>query len=199
MFEQKEKEKVVVGMDISSSIIGISILSTDLKLIDLFAVKLPQFPCTEYKDMFGKLQFFKEEFTVRITGKNYDITEFRVEANAKAFAGGATTAQTMFVLAKMNALAVYVASSLFPTARIVETQVATARKKIGFKHDRTDKKRKVKEQVFDFMTDSANTHSKVLLPVLPRKKLKSGPNKGEEVFEDCAKDMVDAYIIAIGT
>jgi preprotein translocase subunit Sec63 len=39
---------------------------------------------------------------------------------------------------------------------------------------------------------------KEVIKFLPKKILKAGPNKGKEVYEEHAKDMIDAYVIAKG-
>jgi hypothetical protein len=192
--EIKSKE-VILGLDISSRNVGVSVFGKEAgELLDLFAVVLPKQTITEYKDMFEKIEYFSNEICNRFKNQNWIPVEVRVEANAKAFSGGATTAQTMFVLAKMNALVVYWFWQRYPKATIKEIQVSTARKKIGFKQSKTTGK-KIKEQVFDFVI--AN-YSKTIESFLPTKILKSGPNKGAKVYDEHAKDMVDAFVIGKG-
>jgi hypothetical protein len=93
----------------------------------------------------------------------------------------------------MNAMICFSMWKKFPQAKIREIQVISARKNIGFKQDKS-KKLKVKEQVFEFVI----VNKAEVRKFLPKKTLKTGQNKGKEVYKECAKDMIDAYVIAKG-
>jgi len=190
MFNEKE---VIVGLDISSSVIGVSFFDLKMELINLIAIEFKQEKLDSYQNFFNKISFFENEIGNVIDLNKYKVVEYRIEANAKAFSPNATTAHTLFTLAKMNAMVCLSMWKKFPQAKIKEIQVSSARKNIGFKQDKS-KKTKVKEQVFDFII----SNKKEILSYLPKKVLKSGQNKGKEVYKECAKDMVDAYVIAKG-
>lgn len=190
MLEEKE---VIVGLDISSSVVGVSFFDSKMELTNLVAIEFEQEKLEGYQNFFNKISFFEKEIENIISSNRYKIIEYRIEANAKAFSPNATTAHTLFTLAKMNAMICFSMWKKFPEAKIREIQVTSARKNIGFKQDRS-KKLKIKEQVFDFIV----SNKKEVHKFLPKKILKSGQNKGKEVYKECAKDMIDAYVIAKG-
>jgi len=188
------KEKIIVGLDISSSVIGISIFNSSMKLIDLKFLKFKSEKIENYIILFNKVETFEKMLNDYLTKNNFELDEVRIEANAKAFSGGKTTAHTMFILAKINALIAYTVWKNFPNLKVKETQVASARKKIGFKKAK-DSKEKIKDQVFRYVI--AN-YSEVV-NFLPKKTFKSGPRKGQIDYEEHARDMIDAYVIAKGS
>lgn len=194
-----EKKEVIVGLDISSSVIGISFFDSTMKLISLQAIKFKKEKLETYENYFNKITFFEKEIEKISNIQQFNIKEFRVEANAKAFAAHSTTAHTLFTLAKINAMICFSIWKKFPNAKIKEIQVSSARKNIGFKPKKSNKlsktkSKKIKDQVFDFVLES----QKEVIKFLPKKILKAGPNKGKEVYEEHAKDMIDAYVIAKG-
>jgi hypothetical protein len=190
----KKLKDVIVGLDISSSVVGISVFNKELELIDLLSLNYKKEKIENYLILFTKVELFREKLVEYLETNSYSLYELRIEANAKAFSSGKTTAHTLFTLAKINALICYTIWNTFPDAKIKEVQVATARKKIGFKKDNKSSK-KIKEQVFDFTLQKY----KEVLKFLPTKTLKSGPRKGTVDYEDYAKDMIDAFVIAIGS
>lgn len=189
-----EKESVIIGLDISSSVIGISVFNLSMKLIELKFLKFKSEKIENYEILFNKVELFENLLKDYLEKNNFILNEVRIEANAKAFSGGKTTAHTMFILAKINALVAYTVWKNYPKIKIKETQVASARKKIGFKKKK-DSKDKIKEQVFNHVISS---YAEVL-KWLPVKTFKSGPRKGEIGYEDHARDMIDAYVIAKGS
>lgn len=76
-------------------------------------------------------------------------------------------------------------------AEVYDINVTSARKAIGFKNTKADK-RPVKEKVFEFVT--------ALHPELPWKKhvAKTGKSQGQEIYNTEMKDAADAFVIVIG-
>jgi len=174
------------GFDISSSVIGIAILDINGELISLEHVKLDKI-----KNIYTKTDYFVNEFELilnKLNLKKEKLKNVFVEENAKMFMQGKSTAQTLMLLAKMNALISY---SVFKMIGILPTDVNvnTARKLLGLKYDKKDKKKSTKEKI--------RIELLKLYPNLPLKKhvAKTGKNKGQEVLDAEVNDELDAYIL----
>jgi hypothetical protein len=186
------EEKVVdVGLDISTSVVGVCVVdhyTNELVMLD--AIKLNKTGCDslwEKADCYRKqLLSYKAEQL-----KGMKINKVFVEANAKMFAQGRTSANTILTLAKFNGICSYIIRDLYGVD-VVDVNVVSARSKLGLKIDRTDKtkstKQKVREQVLlKFPTLPLNTHI-----------AKTGKNKGEEVLDKDMEDRIDAFVIVLG-
>jgi hypothetical protein len=173
------------GLDISTAVIGVCLIDENEKLIALDAIKLTS---STLNTLWSKADKGIEEIK-KIVG-DYPVDKIFVEANAKMFAGGFSSADTLFTLAKMNSLISYLSHKAF-NAEVYDINVTSARKAIGFKNTQADK-RPVKEKVFEHVT--------TLHPEFPWKRhvAKSGKDKNREVYNPESKDMSDAYVIAVG-
>jgi hypothetical protein len=144
---------------------------------------------TKYKNIFDKADAVIEWIKQNMPTK-YKVTRIFVEANAKGYSAGFSSADTLFTLAKMNALVSYLTHKWFG-ASVIDVNVTSARSKIGYKNNKSIKK-PVKEKVREF----------VLLqhPYLPfqTRTVTMGKNKGAVVPATGVEDEIDAFVICRG-
>lgn len=121
---------------------------------------------------------------------NLKVKRIFVEANAKVFAPGFSSADTLFTLAKMNALVSYLSRAHYGV-EIVDVNVSKARSSIGYKDNRKIKK-PVKDKVREFVL--------VLNPNIPfeTRVVEKGKNIGATVPVAGAADEIDAWVICRG-
>lgn len=176
--------KNILSLDVSTSCTGVCILDKNLNLVVLDAVKFPASCIT----MFDKADRGIEEIKKLVNGRNID--KIFVEANAKMFMPGFSSADTLITLAKFNVLLSYLSHKAF-AAQVIDVNVSSARKAVGFKNNKADKRPK-KEQVKDYVI--------ALHPEFPYKKhiAKAGRQKNQEVYDSSNGDMIDAWVIAKG-
>lgn len=181
----EETEKAYyLGLDISTSVIGICLIEKNEQLCVLDAVKLT----TGTLNMWQKADKGIEEIKRLVGGRK--IEKIFVEANAKMFTQGFSSADTLLTLAKFNGIISYLSHKVFD-AEVVDVNVSSARKAIGFKANKADQRSR-KEQVFSYVT--------AMHPDYPWKThvAKTGKSKGQEVFNEEMKDACDAFVIVIG-
>lgn len=177
---------IILGLDISTSVVGVCLLDASTGvLVDLQPIKLTS----------SKLLTMWDKADAAIAGiksivGQHTVMKVYVEANAKMFSVGFSSADTLMTLAKFNGIVSYLSHKAF-AAPIVDVNVSSARKAVGFKNTKTDK-RPVKDKVFEFVT--------TLHPEFPWKKhvAKTGKSQGQEVFDAEMKDCSDAWVIAAG-
>ena len=173
---------MILGLDASTSTVGICILDEKAEIVQNYFLKLKK-----QKELCTKGDVFKDELE-RIQSK-YDITHVFIEDYAQRMARGTSSAQTITRLAAWNGICQYLSYQVFHVEPKV-LNVARARKLLQIK---TQSKKKtgipVKDQVFAWVTDHLNVS-------WPTKVLQSGPRKGTEVILEEAKDMADAWVVA---
>lgn len=181
----KEQQRYFLGYDISTSVTALCLINQDEKVIVLDGIKLTS---TSLTNMWEKADRVIRE-AIDLVG-DIKIEKIFVEANAKMFSTGFSSADTLLTLAKFNGLISYLSYKAF-NAEVIDVNVTAARKAVGFNNTRADK-RPVKEKVFE--------HIVTLHPDLPWKKhvALTGKHKGQEVFNTECKDMCDAFVIALG-
>jgi hypothetical protein len=185
-FEFKQEEKVVdLGLDISSAVTGVVLLDTVGRLEKMDFIKLNTSKLT---NIFEKADYAKEWLESNI--KEYKIRNIFVEANAKMFTKGFSSADTLFTLAKMNALISYLSHKQF-NAPVVDVNVTSARSRIGYKNNLKDK-RPVKEKVREFVLKN---YSEI---VIRHHVAKTGKYKGSVVMDAEMADCIDAFVICKG-
>lgn len=177
--------KYLLGLDISTSCLGLCLIDENENVITLDGIKLTS---TSLTNMWEKADRAIEEIK-RLVGDK-QVSKVFVEANAKMFSTGFSSADTLFTLSKFNGIISYLAYKAF-NAEIIDVNVTSARKAIGFNNTRADK-RPVKEKVFEFITS--------LHPDLPWKKhvAKTGKSVGQEVFNIEMRDACDAFVVVVG-
>ena len=185
MANDENEKKYFLALDISTSCTGVCLIDENEQLVVLDAVKLTSSSLTT---LWSKADRGIEEIKQLVGDR--PVSKIFVEANAKMFMGGFSSADTLFTLAKFNSLISYLSHKAF-NAEVYDINVSSARKSVGYKNTVSDK-RPVKEKVFEFIT--------TLHPKFPWKKhvAKAGKHKNQEVFNTESRDMSDAYVIAVG-
>lgn len=177
------KEKFYIGLDISTSVIGISLFNNNKELVDLRNIDLRKIKC-----YFNKANNVRSIFSS--IEKEFDIctfdTEIFIEESLQSFRPGLSSAKTLMQLARFNGVVSQISYEVF-RAVPVYINVNTARKSLGLK---IDKKRETntKDQVLEWVKKDIDFD-------WPVKVLKSGPNKGSVKLNETCYDMADAYII----
>jgi hypothetical protein len=176
-----------IGLDISTSIVGISLLDISGNLVNLESVNLKKISC-----IFNKSNKIKDEFT---NFKNKYLFEenivLSVEESFQSFSKGFSSAKTLSKLNMFNGIVSYIASEIYSV--IPEyINVNSARKNIGIKINKKLKE-STKEQVFEWVKRDFDHNNYDF--VWPEKILKGGPNKGCVKFDESCYDMSDAYVI----
>lgn len=215
MEENLSFKHLKTGLDISTSIIGVSILDGTTNNV----IYLDQIDLTGISsNIYDKTVFFEKtitnilnELSIKYPNEVLYITDLYIEESAKKFQNGKTKAEILAKLHKMNALASYtflkIAQTfnsneclnkryplLQPTLEIKEINVSTARSKIGFKKDKTSNDN-VKDQVFSWVLTK---YPNLNLPMKTITRNTVNYVKGQVVYDDGAKDCVDAFVICLG-
>lgn len=126
--------KYYLGLDISTSCTGICLIDENEQVIVLDAVKLTS---TTLSNMWEKADKGIEEIKKLVGDKK--IERIFVEANAKMFSTGFSSADTLLTLAKFNGLISYLSHKAYK-AEVVDVNVTSARKAVGFKNTKVDKR-----------------------------------------------------------
>jgi Holliday junction resolvasome RuvABC endonuclease subunit len=174
---------MIIGLDISTSCTGWCILDQSGGFVDIGYI-----PLSSYKSMYIKARKVADELNrLHIA---HDIECVSIEENLQAFRPGLSSAKTLLTLARFNGIVSYLAQQEFYCAPEY-INVNVARKSVGLKIISKKKGGKpTKEQVFDWV------RSKISYS-WPTKILKSGPRKGQKIFEPGCFDMADAYVISL--
>ncbi len=177
---------MILGLDISTSCTGLTILDSDKNLIFCDYIDTSKF-----KSMYEKAAQIKKMFCK--LNLDFEIKHIFVEENLQKFRPGFSSAKTLTTLSKFNGVVCYIANESFKHlhSHPVNINVINARKSLGMKIER-EKKCGVstKEQVLRWVSTDC---SKIKWPT---KILKSGPRKGKEVYIPACYDMADSYVIA---
>lgn len=175
--------EVDVGLDISTSSVGVCILDQNGKVLEIYPIKLTS---KEFDDLYDKANTVAHIF--RKIANSYRVRRIFVEEAHMKFAAGKSSAQTIATLTAFNGIVCYICylnSNIKPN----KVNVNTARKVLKIKVDRTDKSISNKEKVFRIV--------KELNPELPwiTHVAKSGNSKGKVVYDKENYDMADAWVI----
>ncbi len=124
--------KVVIGLDVSTSIIGWSIVHKNSKKTDL-PIDMGHFNLTKIKDFWAKVDA-TEQFLFKLfedlKRNNYEIETLVVEDALKKFQRGKSTAHTISILSKFNVIVSYFARSMIKLDPIY-IDCTDARKELG--------------------------------------------------------------------
>jgi hypothetical protein len=176
---------IFIGFDISTSVIGVTILNSNDDKFDpknnfLYweAIELNKF-----KDFWDKVDFVK--FRLSEIKKKYPVINYVfVEEPLKKFMPGSSSAHTISTLQRMNGIVSYIAYDFYQI-RPTYISFTTARKLCGIKTIQKSKdplKRSLKEQAFYYIINGELSYI-------------SWPTKKNGKFKDSCKDIIDAYII----
>ena len=171
-----------IGLDISTSIIGVSLLDSKGNLIDLQNINLKKIKC-----LFEKSNLVKEYFVKLIESYNFeDNILIFIEEAFQSFSKGFSSARTLSQLNKFNGIVSYIIYEQFKV-KPAYINVNSARKVLQIKIDK--KLKNTKEQVFIWVRGQVDYE-------WPEKIISRGINKGVVKFEDSCYDMSDAYVIS---
>lgn len=177
------KDKFYIGLDISTSVVGISLFNNNKELIDLRYADLRKIKC-----YFSKADLVRSIFN--IICKEFEVytfdVEIYIEESLQSFRRGLSSAKTLMQLARFNGVVSQIAYETFKAAPFY-INVNVARKSLGLKIDKNSDKN-TKDQVFDWVRSRIDFE-------WPTKVLKSGPKKGSVKFNETCYDISDAYII----
>jgi Holliday junction resolvasome RuvABC endonuclease subunit len=169
------KQPMILGLDVSSSKIGIAILDYDKKIVSTDLIKFkPETPLEERAKLF-------ENKLVKLQ-KFYNISEVFVEEPFIAFGGGKTTAHTMAKLQRFNGMCCYSVFSIFESLPIM-VNVRTARNKLGIKIPKGTKQNETKKYIIEYVQ---NNHAEFIYSVTAH----GNPVPGTD-------DKADAVVIAL--
>lgn len=172
-------EKVSLGLDISTSIVGLSIfIDNKFKLVDY--VDLRKIKC-----IFDKAEAFEKKF--KTISESYNINEVFIEDTLQSFARGLSSAKTLMQLSRFNGI---VSNIVYRNTEIkpVYINVNTARKQLNIVIDKNSDKDK-KLQVLEWVDSDLGNYK------WPTKVISRGVNKGRVKYENYCYDMADAYVI----
>lgn len=181
----------VLGLDISTNIIGVSIVTQPsvqgaLPVINM----LEHIEFKDCEDVWDKCDKFRDVVKSWMSeGKLFDVTHVFVEDAALMFTSGKSSAATLATLIRFNGLCSYATYSLL-NIRPEFISVAHARKLCGMKIQRKSKcGLSSKEQAFNYMREHDLSHVTWEL----KKKTKKYP---DDRVVDYAYDINDAYVVA---
>lgn len=136
--------KGILGLDISSSKIGLAILDHDKKILTSEVIKFKTDASLENRAqmLYNKLEKLK---------KFYFITDVFVEEPFIAFGGGKTTAQTVAKLQRFNGMCCYVIYRCFEEQPPKMVNVRSARSKLGIKIPKGTKQGDAKKYIIEYV------------------------------------------------
>jgi hypothetical protein len=174
-----KNEKYTLGLDISTSIIGISIFK-DYEFLELDHINLTKIKC-----IFDKAEVVYNKFLE--LKEKYTISEIYIEDILQSFQRGLSSAKTLTQLAKFNGIVSNIANQQLGV-KPVFLNVNTARKILGIKINKNSDK-STKEQIIEWVDKDLNGYE------WPTKIISRGKNKGCVKFENYCYDISDAYVI----
>lgn len=179
-----------LGLDISTTCTGWAITTLD-QSGKVTGVELGRIELDDYTDLISKAEVVKRELLD--INSRHKISRVYIEENLQSFSSGASSAQTLFKLAKFNGIVTYLshqATGVNPVA----INVNHARKILGINL----KREKVcgvttKDQIYEWVS----SHELLRDHKWPVKVISSGPRKGQTVLEKYVYDMSDAFVIVM--
>tara|TARA_Y100000592_G_C5342074_1_gene254715 strand:- start:173 stop:739 length:567 start_codon:yes stop_codon:yes gene_type:complete len=173
-----------LGLDISTSIIGITVLNEDFSKYLFDYIDL-----TKIKSYFKKADIVRDK--LKEIKDQYSIDYIGIEENLQAFRPGLSSAKTLMQLSRFNGVVSQISYELFNLEPLY-INVNSARTNLQIK---INKKLKLntKEQVFEWVSNDFIKEN--IEFEWPTKILKSGPNKGRVKYNKCCYDISDSYVI----
>ncbi len=142
---------MILGLDISTSIVGATVLDDDGEVLYCEAWDLRN--KKHFPTLFSKAQRIKQMMGILYEVDKYRISSIFIEQSLMAFRPGFSSAKTILTLAKFNGIVSYVCEKDFG----VEPEyigASTARKACGIKVERG---KKAKEVVLNFVLDNEDS------------------------------------------
>lgn len=172
----------IIGLDISTTCTAVCVLHAESgDLLKMYHVLMNN--KSKYPSFFAKVEAMKLVFT----GEDepiWDVKAVAVEENAKRFAPGLSSADTIITLAKFNGILCYL---LYEQYGLEPTyiNVNRARKLLGIKIDRKDKSKSNKQKVME-----------QVIRMNPKYPWVYKTRKGVESLVKINEDRADAWVIA---
>ena len=136
---------MILGLDISTSITGTTVLNADGKVVLCCAVDMRN--KNSFPSLFSKAKHMKEQL-VRLK-ESHDIQKIYIEQSLQAFRPGLSSAKVLLTLAKFNGIISWICKEVFD----IEPEyiaASTARKAYGIKLERGKNTKKI---VLNFVLD----------------------------------------------
>lgn len=171
----------IIGLDVSTSVVGFCVLeSSDRSIVELGHVSLKNID-----GLFQKVDYVVPKIAAILVG--HSISKCWVEEAVMMFSAGMSSAQTILILAKFNALVSYHVRNQLGDANIVWVKPTEARKTCGLIMTTKAKAggKSQKEQVYSQLTSPTGLLSHIAFPLT-----KTGKPKPENF------DEADAYVVA---
>jgi len=179
----------VLGIDVSTSVTAYTLINTECSQSDCL-VKTEGIHLSKLSGIYNKADHVREHFEK--LAKEYDIEEIYIEEALQSFRRGFSSAKTLSTLAMFNGIISYLAFKTFTDSEIALINVIRARSSLGIKLNRKSDKN-TKEQVFEWVQKRKEFENFTW----PTKVLKSGPRKGQEIFDKSCYDIADAAVMAM--
>jgi len=178
----------VLGLDISTSVTGYSLINTELPQNDC-VIEFDGIHLSKEKSLYDKAAAIRSVFISLST--RYKIDKVFVEEALQSFRRGLSSARTLSTLSRFNGIICYLAEDIFRTD-IKLINVIHARSFLGLKINRKIEA-SVKDQVMTWVTLQPE-FKKIIWPT---KKMKSGPRKGQIVKDKSCYDIADASVMSL--
>ena len=141
---------MILGLDISTSIVGATVLKESGELVYCEAWDLRN--KNKFPDLYSKAKFIKSKLWQ--VDDEFGIDKIFIEQSLMAFRPGLSSAKTIFVLAKFNGIVSYICQDNFTEPKYIAAP--TARKACGIK---IPKGKKAKQEVLNFLLDNEDSFS----------------------------------------
>ena len=187
-----DNQSLVCGLDVSTSVVGIAILTLEGELVELRSIDLRRVQGGIWRKIDcvkQELRSFREETLGANCPDSSRVQHIFVEQNLAKFRPGMSSAQTIVLLARFNGIVSLIARDIFG----IDPEYvgfSKARKALGIS---VQSKKKCG---IDTKIQLWNQVSKMIDWDWKYKVLKSGPRKGQRVLCETCYDEVDAYITA---
>jgi hypothetical protein len=172
---------IILGLDVSTSNIGIVLLGRDclLHASNISMIKL--------EDQYDKANLFREK--LRELSEKFAINHIHIEEPLQRFTRGMSSANTISTLARFNGIVSYITYDITGIKPEL-SNVTVARKVVGIKIPKKDPNSK------EIVLGWVKSNQEFSDYVWPSKELKSGPRKGQIVAEPGCYDIADAAVMA---
>ena len=172
--------EAVIGLDISTSVVGFSALTPSGALVELDHVDLKKL-----KSPWQKSNHVAE--FLRGKQNKYLIKQVYIEQNLSKFRPGLSSAKVLMILARFNGMVSLIAYQIFGIEPVY-VNFSEARNHLGIKLNRKSNI-DVKDQILSSVSTMISWTWKT-------KTLKSGKRKGLTIFDPCCYDQADAWVVA---
>ena len=139
---------MILGLDISTSITGYTILDDDGNVVEIGHIDL-----RKHKDFFDKARHCRDKFEAIDKASKSWIKKIYIEQSLQSFRSGFSSAQTLSLLARFNGVLSWICSDLFDSDPHY-IAATSARKAVGIK---VPKGKKAKQVVLQFVVDNEPT------------------------------------------